>query len=373
MKKRFALYVLIAACLYGPSLSLPVGPDTPEYLEDARKVWSGDWGLTRAERPVTTAWFVLWWPVLGERPEGWRALSILLHVVCAMMVGKLSGPNAEGWVAALFLICVSGSQAVLWPGCVGYELGLIFALLAIGGGDGRDSSRNLLVLRMGHPHRLPLLRYACGPWALWTLAGLAHPILAGVALWRIWTSVKWRDRLLWTRRVFDYPYPLVCELRPAGWTYDLAPIACLVSVAACAWLFPGAPQWSASRLLLEPETVALDAGLGWMRPVVNLLWYAGMLVEHAVYPFGTFLDRPGVLELVYGAGVLAVFCWRWPKWALWLLLTVLPVIFEPSVYIGGRYLYLPSVALCVVTGQALSRFRLSRWTKGPKWPWEIPR
>lgn len=293
-------------------------------------------------RPLFSLWMLVMHTLGGLSPWFWHLSNILLHVACTYLVYRLSkrligSEVGAGLVAALFAVHPIHVDAVTW---VSASNEVLFSILTLGA---------MLVLLAPHQHgdRWPILLsavlYFTGLFAKETGAALSVLLIA-----MAWMRLKDRESS-WNKR-----------LVLAGSSYVAATGAYLIvrwSVMHGMGVEKGEHSWrevlfsSPSILLFYLRKLMVPVGLsgGYVNPIHSSPTMAFWLPLAAILLF--------VLLMTWLAfRVNPVFGFS----AALILLPLLPALATIRLYPQGemthdRYLYLPSVGLCLLIGATAQR------------------
>ena len=307
-------------------------------------------------RPVFLLWLLLNYKLFGLSPFGWHATSLLVHLVATWLVFVLAKRlTANHWLATvaafLFGIHPVHIESVAWISGVTDPLMTVFFISAFllfldshrGSKNGDDAPQALRQILFNRSFLLSLFFY--------TLAILSKET-AVVFVFIIFCH----ELLMGKARSQDGP-----ARRSASIILTLLPYLIVTGVY---FIVRTRVLGGIGHQLtpLPATTIALT--------IPSVLWF---YVSHLIWPFpisafyDTFYVAGGRLFWAPLAGLLAlaiVYIYLTRRSALhlfllaWVLLPILPLlnlsIFKWGEIVHDRYLYLPSVAFCIILSAALT-------------------
>jgi len=327
---RLALVVLLCAVAYGPLVSIPLIEDDYPNLAQAL-VYGPPSGLHALAgdavfRLRATSYWLMYgaWQTFHLAPIAYHAISLLLHIGCALLMYAIlrSLPATRStalWAAAFFAVAEGHQEAVMWFSAVNELLMFLFgmaALLAWVRVEGNDA---LLDVRF----RAATVSERLG----WRLASL---LLFALALISKESAVV----LL----------PLLMLVTPPDWrrAARLIPYALLAAVAI--WSVSSARSYS-FRFADGSFSLAAPFWITWPKNIGRMLWIWGWLAVALVVWRARLARLPAALSLA------------------WIATALLPYSFLTySTQIPSRQTYLASAGLAVLVGlgaEALGSRRLT--------------
>jgi hypothetical protein len=218
-------------------------------------------------RPLAQVLFFLEYEIFGTNPVGFNAVSLLLHLGCSVLVGRLAFLGGmsrnQSWAAGLAFCGGLGhyTKPITWACAQGLEMGTLFVLWA--------ADRLWLRKLRGAGGGIPVL-----PILFFVFALLSHEILVLACLGLAWQAGRERERRWWLCGL------LVCLIALG---YGLATLqiherhfVAQGSVATAFWTFfhfPATyflpPQLLATLPFLLPRAAALRS----LQPLLNATGY----------------------------------------------------------------------------------------------------
>ncbi|HKQ61615.1 MAG TPA: tetratricopeptide repeat protein [Candidatus Polarisedimenticolaceae bacterium] len=292
-------------------------------------------------RPLVSASYVLDWALWGPRPFGFHATNLLLHFACCWLVyrvarGEVREERAALLAASLFAVHPVHVESVAW---ISGRTDLIAAALFLWA---------FLAWRSGS-RGLTAVLYGAALFAKEVAVTL--PALVVLESWLGSGRGRTRAavRALWPFAVALAVYAIV-RLRVLG----------------------GGGQ---ALYVLRPEAYAATALFVLARYATLLILPIGL---DAHYPYPPLRDLAATLAVAGTAMLLVVgyaawVLYRWaPRglfWLAWIFVTLLPVLAFGrfgDVIMADRFLYLPSVGVCIGAAlfvEALAASRSARWLR----------
>ena len=315
-----------------------ISPITTLWHEISQPVHHSD----KYYRPVFSAWMFFVHGFAGLEPSIWHFASVALHVLATLIVFRLvfellDHAFAAGCAAFLFAIHPAHIEAVSWVLANNEMLYTIFFLSSL-----------LLLSRSLRESRKSYLWLSLGAWmaALFTkeTAVALFPVFFWLAFFEMKATSDWMVRLKCGFFV-TLPYAVTT-------TGYLAARACVLHVGmiGSAGTIAGRP-WP--TVLFSSAQVGADY-------IRKLLWPAGLSPT-----YDTHLLSTGTFQmwLILGFAVcsLCALAWtakRYPLVGIGASIIVLPLLpvlygmrfFANRELVQDRYLYLPSVGLCLIFG-----------------------
>ena len=134
------MLVLLAVCIYLPSMRLPFISDDYSNIPLARQISAGGWALLWQEPALRTRATYMFLngalaSLFGFSPVPFHAASILLHAACVLLVyatsawREISSPVAF-WAACFFAVYEGHQEAVMWVAASSELLVFLFGMAA---------------------------------------------------------------------------------------------------------------------------------------------------------------------------------------------------------------------------------------------------
>ncbi len=348
----------ITAAVYLPSLHYGFVFDDHNQIENnpliqswhylprafAGHLWAQKTALAIYYRPVFTLWLMLNYALFGLNAGAWHGAALALHLLATALVYFLAlrltrRQWTSGIAALLFGLDPIHVEAVDW----------------VSGATGPLSASLLLAALLAYFKAREAGRAAWMAVALAAslLSDLAHE--SGVVIVALVFSYEWVD----SRRL-----PPLRRLRRAAWAaLPFAAVILLyagVRLAALQSFAERRNPYSVWQVLLAIPAGALFYVKHLIAPIGMSLFY-NLSVANSQQPVRVAL---ACLTLIIIAAVIWLFVRRSPllTWlALWIVVTLLPafalLFFNSTELVHDRYLYLPSVAFCILIAMALDRLR----------------
>lgn len=291
-------------------------------------------------RPIFMSWLLLNRMLWGLRPMPWHACALVLHLLATWMAFVVSrqvlrSSTQAGVVAILFGLHPIHIESVAWISGATDPLMSIFVLAAF--------------------------------W-VW-IRGSNAPEQR--ALWRLFAAIFYLLGCLSKETAFALPIVVI------AYEYLFQEKRRLAHLVLDVW-----PLWIASGIYLavrilvlhgfeHPVGVPLKAILftvpavlwGYMR---LLVWPAGLSVFYATPPVTSISEWRFWLPLLTGIAALGAVCWAGKRSRvfafsfLWVVVFLVPAImalplFHAGEWLHDRYLYLPSLGLCLFIAHVLCR------------------
>ncbi len=311
---------------------------------------------SRFYRPVADLWLALNYHLFGFDTFGWHAAMVAVHLVTVFLVFKVSrrlaGDSAVALVAALlFGLLPLHAEDVVWPSAIGHLLGGAFEMAAFYLFITPRVTGNL-------DRPAALLFYAA---ALLSIeSAVMFPLLAASYVVMLETpdatpARSWRRDLLGRdlRRALVRVTPFAIETV----LYLIVRAAVLGTDRR---ILLG--RMTMSHLLMTaPSVIAAYLGL------LMMPWFANP--AHRVFPVRSFASLQfglAALALAVVAGASLPALRRSPRarlylfCAVWIAITIAPAMNLPGIradlLVQDRYLYLPSIASCLLIADLAVRF-----------------
>jgi tetratricopeptide (TPR) repeat protein len=356
----FLIVALLATVLvYVPTLAFPFAADDasqilgnprvhswryiPEYFKT--HVW-GHLALGNGERgaayyrPLFLLWELGTWTIFGSNPMGWHASAIALHVLATALVYFLARRIAQNSLAAFVAALLFGIhpihvEGVTWISGATEPLGAVTFL----------GSMLCWLRAYDLPRPLPWRVAALALYALALLAKETTIVLPAVMM--AYQLIVRRERAGLVRRMLPYAavamfYLLVRQVVLSGTAHTPIPFTVLLLT------WPSV-LWFYLRHVLFPVRLSLIYDL----PLVTQFSWSGVGLPAA----GVALIGACAIWWVR-VNRMARFAAVWFA-AVWALLAILPPLylraFSPVEIAHDRYLYLPSIGVCLLLALGLQR------------------
>jgi len=299
--------------------SRPVG----EYFTDSATLSSKEDYQDKIYRPARTLLFAGIHAIAGPSPSAFRAVAILLHVACSLLVLLVClrlglRPIGASVAGALFAVHPAHCEVVAWISSMADPLMTFFALAGIAvylrGGAIRKALAVLVALPLALFSKetavvLPVLYALCGlwprgirgqgvasPWRRLAWPALGAAIAVGYVLWRAAVLGAWGQGAITApqlgRALREIPLVIseylgmslwpanLCSLRAALSWSDASALRLVCTVGATACLAAGVVVGAKRRSQLGFGLLWFALGLV---PVLNLLPVVVQLAERFVY------------------------------------------------------------------------------------------
>ncbi len=357
---RVISLILLAAVVCVVFAGVPrngwVSLDDPAYVTENPKVNAGlsvaglRWALTRPHganwHPLTSLSHMLDVTLFGLEPAGHHAVSLLLHVLNAVLLALVLFRLSGAWwrsllVAALFALHPLRVESVAWVSERKDVLSGLFFVLTLG--------------TYGDWARRPTLRRWAAVVASLGLGLLAKPMLVTVpfvlVLVDVWPLGRWRAV---ARR------PVTPGGAPArslgGLLLEKWPLLLLAAAAAVITVIVQNQAGATANMdLLTWDRRICNALISCWRYAGKSLWPAGLCV---FYPYGRDVGvGAALLSAVALAAATALALWQLRRrpwlavgwfWYLGMLVPVLGLVQVGGQAYADRYTYLPTVGLAVI-------------------------
>ena len=300
-------------------------------------------------RPIFTTLFMLNYGIFGTAPLGWHLVNILAHTGVTLLVFLVAREVTEqNWVAALtaalFAVHPSHAESVAWVSGITDPLMALLLLPAF-----------YFYLRFRRQGAWHLLGFALGFFFLALLSketALALPlVVAYCELFHFKSDTPFSQRLVRTTKLlalFAIPAAIYFVMR-----YQ----------AIGALLFSGQPRYPlVPALLTVPLATVKYLGL------MFIPW--GYSYQH----YTDFVESPGsllflgpvVLLIALAAAVWFLKSSRLTLGAVWFIVMLMPALaalrqFEPAYLLQERYLYVPSIGICLAVALGFEWLATRDW------------
>lgn len=309
-------------------------------------------------RPLVLVWFLINNSIFSHEPSGWHLTTLLVHLLATALVFVLSRILLKQRlsslaVTAIFALHPIHVESVAWISAVTEPLCAVWFLAAfLGYLKFRENDHAIKWLVAS------LFCYASALLTKETAAGLPILLIAYEMLDQSWAQLRVCLRSIW-QRVWPYFGILAAYLALRfevlqGLAHRVSTVPLRDAFLTLPWAF-----WFYVRKSLWPTA---------MSPLYDIHYVSGF----------RSLNFIGPALLVVVAGVALVCIYRRRKFdksafvLTWFVLTLAPALaaFVAAPKYEGltdRYLYLPSVAVCLLAGFALEAFSSRAWTRRTAW------
>lgn len=286
-------------------------------------------------RPMFMALFTLNYSIFGTTAWGWHLVNVLIHVAVTLMVfWMLYEATDRRWLAAiaagLFAVHPAHAESVAWVSGITDPLMALFVLPAF-----------TFYLKFKKSGRKFFIAMAVGlflPALLSKETAIVLPLVIACC-----ELFYFRDSAPLRKRVMNAVILAGLFIAPTA-------IYFLLRYVALAHQFMPPEARFALPLVLATTPLVIVKYLGLM------LIPVGYSLQHYIAPVGSFLSwsfiGPLALLVAMAAAVLLVRSRLLEFAAIWFILWLLPPLlglrsFEPEYFVQERYLYLPSIGICL--------------------------
>ncbi|HJQ25663.1 MAG TPA: tetratricopeptide repeat protein [Blastocatellia bacterium] len=304
-------------------------------------------------RPLFMALFTVNYAIFGETAWGWHLVNALIHAGVTLLVFfALKEVTERRWPAAiaagLFAVHPSHAESVAWISGITDPLMALFVLPAF-----------IFYLKYKKSGRRSFMAFSIAlllPALLSKETAIVLPLVIAYCELFLFSDGAPRGQRL--RRAvtlaacFIVPTAVYFFMRYLALSHNLAPRAARFGISLV--------------LATVPKVVVKYLGLMFI-PL-------GYSLEHDTVPVTTFLSwgfvGPMALLIAIGAGVWLAKSRVLTFAAVWFVLWLLPPLaglrsFEPQYFVQERYLYLPSIGVCLAIAlgiEWLAAHRIFKWT-----------
>jgi Tfp pilus assembly protein PilF len=299
-------------------------------------------------RPLFMTLFTLNYAIFGTAAWGWHLVNVLVHTGVTLLVWLVlkEVTNRKGLsaiAAALFAVHPAHSESVAWISGITDPLMALFLLPAFYFYLRFKNSGRKFFMVLGLVLFLPAL--------LSKETALALPLVI------VYCEIFYfRDTLGVRKRVVSAATLAVVFVAPAAVYFMMR------YIAIGRLLTPPAPRFGINLALATAPLVILKY-LGLM------LIPAGYSLQHYIAPVGSFLSLSFIGPLVLVVAVVVTILLAKSRLlafaGVWFIIWLLPPLaglrtFEPEYFVQERYLYLPSIGICLALAMGVE-WLAARW------------
>jgi protein O-mannosyl-transferase len=297
-------------------------------------------------RPLQDVWLSLNYHLFGFAPAGWHLSIVAVHLVVVWLVFEIARDlSASRWTpavaATLFGLMPIHAQAVVWPAAIPLPMSAAFELLALH-----------YFIHSDHP----LDRGSLVSILFYGLSLLSHESAAAFPLILVaYDLILARERDPQRRHGTSFGKTVV-RAAVRSWPF----FALLAGYLMSRFLVLGSEAFGARREMLTPMTLAQHV---LTLPEVLALYLQMLVIPWKAAPSHPMAVVPGItsqafylpLLLIAGVALVAVALLRQSPHrmlylfcAAWIGIALLPMLNLQVLTIEDRYLYMSSVAWCVM-------------------------